>query len=72
MDRNEASILAIGIVVGAMIGAAVALLYAPNPGWATRGIIRDKAEEVKDKAKESATGLRKIVEQKLDHKEASS
>ena len=72
MDRNETGIFALGFVVGAVVGAAIALLYAPYPGWATKGIIRDKAGEIKEKAKESATGLKKMMERKIGHKEESS
>jgi gas vesicle protein len=45
----------VGMLVGSAIGAAVALLYAPQPGDATRDMIKQKAGEAKDKAGEIAS-----------------
>jgi len=45
----------VGMLVGSAIGAAVALLYAPQPGDATRDMIKQKAGEAKDRAGELAT-----------------
>jgi gas vesicle protein len=45
----------VGMLVGSAIGAAVALLYAPQPGDATRDMIKQKAGEAKDKAGELAS-----------------
>ncbi len=41
-----------GVVVGSFIGAAAALLMAPQSGEETRTLIRDKSIELKDKAVE--------------------
>jgi gas vesicle protein len=48
----------VGMLVGSAIGAAVALLYAPQPGDATRDLIKTKAGEAKDKAGELASTAR--------------
>lgn len=45
----------VGMLVGSAIGAAVALLYAPQPGDATRDMIKQKAGEAKDRAGELAS-----------------
>ena len=39
-----------GLVMGALVGAAVALLFAPQPGAETRRQVKEKALEIKDKA----------------------
>ena len=45
-NDSNAGFLA-GLVVGALIGAAVALLYAPQPGTETRRIVKDKVNITK-------------------------
>jgi gas vesicle protein len=47
-----------GFVIGGMVGAAVALLLAPQSGEETRTIIRDRSIELKDKAAEAAETAR--------------
>lgn len=42
-------------LLGAATGAAVALLYAPQEGEATRKLIGDRAGDLKDKASEYST-----------------
>ena len=44
-------------LLGAATGAAIALLYAPQEGEATRRYLGEKAAEVKDKASEHASNL---------------
>ena len=67
-DNNGAqSFLAflIGLILGGLIGAAVALLYAPQSGEETRAAIRDKSIELKEQAMEQATILRDQAQQQL-------
>ena len=47
-----------GIVVGGLVGAAVALLLAPQSGEDTRTLIKDKSIELKDKAAVTAEEAR--------------
>ena len=47
-----------GFVIGGMVGAAVALLLAPQSGEETRTIIHDRSIELKDKAAEKAESAR--------------
>jgi gas vesicle protein len=43
-----------GILLGGLIGSAVAILFAPQSGLQTRQMIRDKSIELKDQAAEYA------------------
>ncbi len=47
-----------GIVVGGLVGAAVALMLAPQSGEETRTFIHDRSIELKDKAIEKAEAAR--------------
>ncbi len=47
-----------GFLIGGMVGAAVALLLAPQSGEETRTIIHDRSIELKDKAVEKAETAR--------------
>ena len=46
-----------GLVLGGLIGAGVALLYAPQSGEETRILIKDKSIELKDTTVEKAAEL---------------
>jgi gas vesicle protein len=43
-----------GVVIGGVLGAAAALLYAPQAGTETRVMLKDKATEAKEKTEELA------------------
>jgi len=69
------SALVLSFILGGVVGAALAILYAPWEGRQTRGRIRDLAEDVKEKTttlsgdwKEKASGFiekgKEFVEQK--------
>lgn len=47
-----------GLVAGGLIGAAVALLIAPQSGEETRAQLREKSEELKNTASESIADSR--------------
>ncbi len=47
-----------GFVVGGLIGAVLALLFAPHSGEETRTLIKDKSIELKDAAAERAEAAR--------------
>jgi gas vesicle protein len=38
------------LILGAVVGAAIALLYTPQPGTETRRLMKEKALEIKEKA----------------------
>jgi gas vesicle protein len=48
-DNGLVSFLA-GLLIGGIIGAGVALLFAPLSGEETRGVIKDKSIELRDRA----------------------
>jgi len=54
-------------VLGAITGAAVALLMAPTSGEETRRIIADKAREGRDKANEAARQGRELWNRQRDN-----
>lgn len=64
-DRDLGNFLA-GFVVGGLIGAAAALLMAPQSGEETRAVIREKGIELKDKAVETAEDARLRAEKALE------
>ncbi len=59
-----------GFLIGGLIGAGVALLYAPQSGEETRTIIKEKSIELKDKASETAEEARARAEKALDEAKA--
>jgi gas vesicle protein len=55
-----------GFVIGGLIGAAVALLLAPQSGEETRATIMEKSIELKDKAVVSAEEARSRAEKAME------
>ena len=51
-SSNEGGAFFAGLVIGGLVGAALALMLAPQSGEETRAIIRDKSLEYKDWAEE--------------------
>lgn len=51
----------LAFLVGAVAGAAVALLYAPATGRETREFLGEKAREGRERAAEAATKGREVV-----------
>jgi|DewCreStandDraft_4_1066084.scaffolds.fasta_scaffold211205_1 gas vesicle protein len=54
-----------GLVIGGLVGAALALLLAPQSGEETRAQIRDKSLEYKDWAEESIIQARQQAERQI-------
>jgi gas vesicle protein len=52
-----------GFVIGGLVGAAVALLMAPQSGEETRAMIRDKSIELKEQVEQTAADARAQAEQ---------
>ncbi len=55
--RSSAGTFAMGVAVGALLGAAIALLLAPASGQVTRKRLRHRLAEVRDKAQEEWSDL---------------
>lgn len=53
MAKDNSGNIMVAFVIGAMAGAAVALLFAPASGEETREFIGQKAREGKQKAREA-------------------
>jgi gas vesicle protein len=72
MERGqELKGLGVGLVLGAAIGLALGILYAPKSGAETRYILKEQAQEAKEKAeevigmvKEKAGGVVEMVKEK--------
>ncbi len=65
-DNNEFGTFFAGLIVGGLVGAAVALLLAPQSGEDTRTVIRDRGIELKDRAVEYGSDARSKAEKALD------
>ena len=59
-DDSGAGIVVVAFVLGALTGAAVALLMAPQSGEETRRMLAEKAREGKEKAGEAARQGREL------------
>jgi len=53
MAKDNSGSIMVAFVIGALTGAAVALLYAPATGEETRELLAQKAREGKAKAREA-------------------
>jgi gas vesicle protein len=51
-----------GVIIGGLVGAAAALLLAPQSGEETRAIIKERSIELKDRAAETAEEARHRAE----------
>ena len=51
-DNNNSAAVAIALLAGATIGAAISLLFAPQKGSDTRELLSDKAKDLAKGAKD--------------------
>ncbi|MGE0863903.1 MAG: YtxH domain-containing protein [Vicinamibacterales bacterium] len=65
-SSNNGSSVMIAFVVGALTGAAVALLFAPASGDETREYLGKKARDSKDKAREAMDQGREYYERQRE------
>ena len=65
-DGGAAGTVVMAFVLGAITGAAVALLMAPASGEETRRALADKAREGRDRANEAARQGRDFVNRQKD------
>jgi len=69
MNRDVSSSFLSGLLMGAVIGAVVALLYAPQPGIETRRMVKEKALEVKEKAAKATGKIKESVNSAIKDEE---
>jgi gas vesicle protein len=65
-DHSGAGSILLAFILGAVSGAAVALLYAPATGRETRDYLNEKAEEARQRAGEAAAKGREALNQGRD------
>jgi gas vesicle protein len=65
-EGSGAGTVMLAFLLGAVAGAAVALLYAPGPGQETRGFLAAKAREGRERATDAAVKGRDIIKEGAD------
>jgi gas vesicle protein len=65
-DGGAAGTVFVAFVLGALTGAAVALLLAPASGEETRRILAEKAKEGKEKANDAARQGKEFLNRQRD------
>jgi gas vesicle protein len=65
-NGNQAGTVLVSFVLGAIAGAAVALLYAPGSGEETRRKLAEKAREGRDRAEQLARDGREFFNRHRD------
>ena len=66
-DSGVAGTIIVAFVLGAVTGAAVALLMAPTTGEEMRRIVGEKARQGRDRANEAAHQGREFVNRQRDN-----
>src|SRR5436190_24082539 len=66
-DSGAAGTIIVAFVLGAVTGAAVALLMAPATGEETRRVLADKAREGRQRASEATRQGREFVNRQKDN-----
>ena len=60
-DENRAGTVLVSFLIGSIVGAGLALLFAPQSGRRTRKQIADMADDVKD----YTSGYAKMLKEKI-------
>ena len=64
---NSGSTFGIGLVVGAVIGLSLGLLFAPRPGAETRELLREKVESAKRSPEAIVERAKKAMQEEANH-----
>lgn len=54
-----------GLIIGGLIGAGIALLFAPQSGEETRAFLKEKALELKEKAEHLPEAIKRETKELL-------
>jgi gas vesicle protein len=65
-NNNSAGTMLVAFALGAIAGAAIALLYAPTSGEETRRKLAEKAREGRDKAEQFARQGREFLDRQRE------
>jgi gas vesicle protein len=65
-DNGTSGAIVVAFALGAIAGAATALLLAPGTGEETRRLLADKAREGKEKANEAAQKSREFIDRQRE------
>jgi len=58
-DRGSSGIFLSGLLIGAIVGVAIGMIFAPQSGQETRELVREKVSTAKEKADELIQKARK-------------
>jgi gas vesicle protein len=65
-DNNDFVTFFAGMIIGGLVGAAAAMMLAPQSGEDTRALLRDKGIELKDKALDVSQDVQLRAEKALE------
>jgi len=65
-DDGNAGAVLMAFVLGAVSGAAIALLWAPSAGEDTRRLLNEKAREGRDRATDAARQGKELIARQRD------
>jgi len=65
-ERGSAPVILLAFLLGGVVGAGLAFLFAPLSGKETRDRIKDLVEEVKEKAEGAVEEIKDKVKETLD------
>jgi gas vesicle protein len=71
MDGQHRGSFGLGLLMGAIVGGAIALLYAPRSGKETRAMIAGKISNVAQSVGETVGSVRHAVGEKISGEECS-
>lgn len=63
MNSQGSAEFVAGLVIGGVVGAALTLLLAPQPGAETRAQLRDKSLELKEQAEEGLLEASRVAKE---------